>query len=275
MYFITFGSHANYIDASIRLCKQANTFNLFTNITAYTGAYLFKDTFFWKQHGTFVTKHTRGFGYWIWKPYLILKTMNQMKDGEIVLYLDCGCELDLSEKKYLLDYIEIVKKDKIMGSDTKCIEKVWNKRDLIEFLDMDKEEYVNSTQRQAGALMIFVCDETRKFVKEWYHLACDYHNIDDSPTILPNYSEFKEHRHDQSIFSLLTKKYNLFSRTYIDTHCIRYLRNRSGTSKLQPNTQWCILFVYCMYVAIMVSLVQNKCHLCHNPYVLPKQHLQT
>jgi hypothetical protein len=269
MYFITFGSHANYTDAAIRLCKQANTFNLFTTITAYTGIYLTKDKSFWKQHGAFITKHKRGFGYWIWKPYLIMKTINQMKDGDVLLYLDCGCELDLSEKKYLLDYIDIVKQDKIIGCDTHCIEKVWNKRDLIDFLDMDNDEYLTTTQHQAGALMIFVCDKTRHLVNEWYMLACDYHTIDDSPSILPNYPEFKEHRHDQSIFSLLTKKYNLFSTTCIDTYCIKYLRNRTGKSKIQPETQWCILIVYFIYLAFMVSLLQNRCRLFHNQYVLP------
>jgi hypothetical protein len=266
MHFITFGSHANYVDAAIRLCKQANTFNLFTSITAYTGVYLTKDKLFWKQHGAFVTKYKRGFGYWLWKPYLILNTMNQLKDGEILLYLDCGCELAFSERKYLLDYIEIVKKDKIIGSDTKCIEKVWNKRDLIEFLDMNKDEYLNTTQNQAGALLIFVCDETRELIKEWYHLSCDYHNIDDSSSILPNCLEFKEHRHDQSIFSLLTKKYNLFSTTHIDTYCIKYLRNRSGTTQLQSNVRW-ILLAYLIYFSFIL-LVQSMYRLPRNPHVL-------
>ena len=268
MYFITFGSHANYINAAIRLCKQANTFNLFTNIIAYTSVYLTKDKSFWKQHGAFITKHKRGFGYWLWKPYLIMKTMNQMKDGDILLYLDCGCELDLSEKNYLIDYIEIVKQDKIMGCDTKCLEKVWNKRDLIEFLDMNKDEYLTTSQHEAGALLICVCDETRILVNEWYTLACDYHMIDDSPSILPNCPEFKEHRHDQSIFSLLTKKYDLFSTTCIDTYCIKYLRNRTGTTKLQ-NIQWFPLIAYFMYIAIMIVWVQNKCRLPRNPCVLP------
>jgi hypothetical protein len=232
MYFITFGSHDNYIDASIRLCNQAKSFNMFTTITAYTSTYLKQDLSFWKQHGEFITKHKRGFGYWLWKPYLILQTINQLKDGDILLYLDCGCELDLSEKKYLLEYIEIVKKDKIMFCDTKCIEQMWNKQDLIELLNMNNKEYLTSSQNEAGALLIFVCDETRKFVEEWYTIACDYHNIDDSPSIIPNCKEFKEHRHDQSIFSLLTKKHNIFSTRCIKSHCIKYLRNRSGNSNL-------------------------------------------
>lgn len=263
MHFITFGSHANYIYAAIRLCKQARTFNLFTTIIAYTSDYLIKDKLFWKQHGNFITKHKRGFGYWLWKPYIILKTMNQLKDGDILLYLDCGCELDLSEKQYLLDYIEIVKKDKIMGCDTKCIEKIWNKRDVVELLNMNNDKYMSTTQREAGALLIFVCDETKKLVEEWYTISCDYHTIDDSPSILPNFPEFKEHRHDQSIFSLLTKKHNIFSTTYINSHCIKYIRNRSGYSKIKPKMNYILLYIFLGWVLL---LVQNMYHFHHNPY---------
>jgi len=43
--------------------------------------------------------------------------------------------------------------------------------------------------------------------------------------------EFKEHRHDQSTFSLLTKKYGLFSSHSI-LNCVRANRNKSGISKI-------------------------------------------
>ena len=54
--------------------------------------------------------------------------------------------------------------------------------------------------------------------------------VDDSPSVLANAPNFVEHRHDQSVFSLLTKKHNLFSRHTLD--CIDYIRNRTGETKL-------------------------------------------
>ena len=57
--------------------------------------------------------------------------------------------------------------------------------------------------------------ETVDLVNEWYNISCNYHMIDDTPSIIPNVGSFKEHRHDQSIFSLLTKKYNIFSKESI------------------------------------------------------------
>jgi len=269
MIFITFGSHGGYIDAAVRLTNQANTFQLFTNNIAYTGKYLQLDKPFWKQHGHFIKNNKRGFGYWIWKPYLILKTINQMKDGDILLYLDCGCELDFSEKKYLIEYIEIVKQDKLMACYTTHIEKLWNKQDLINNLDMNQEHYLITPQREAGAILLLVCDETRKLVEEWYATACNYSMIDDTPSIQPNYIEFKEHRHDQSIFSLLTKKYNLCSDISINTYCIKYLRNRSGYTLLKPK-YWYLTTPYIILVFTATILwIHSMWHLLHNRYDAP------
>ena len=59
--------------------------------------------------------------------------------------------------------------------------------------------------RQASMIFIKKNNTTLEFVKEWYNLSCNYHFIDDSPSILKNDDTFKEHRHDQAIFSLLLK----------------------------------------------------------------------
>jgi hypothetical protein len=83
--------------------------------------------------------------------------------------------------------------------------------DCILKLEMLDDHYLNSYQRQGGTNMFYVCDKTRDLVNKWYEIACDYHIIDDSPSIVPNMECFRDHRHDQAIFSLLTKKYNLFS----------------------------------------------------------------
>jgi len=227
MKFITFGSHDNYIVAGKRLIRQASTLNLFTESILYTPEYL-KTTEFWEMHKDFV--NNRGYGYWLWKPFIIKKTMESMKDGEILLYLDCGCELDISIKNDLLNSINIVKNDKIMGTPTRAEnDREWNKMDLIEKLDMNNTT-LDTRQRQAGSILFLVCDETRALVNEWYDIGCDYHNIDDTPSTLANFPQFVEHRHDQSIFSLLTKKYNLYSNTNL--RGMYYIRNRTGSSQL-------------------------------------------
>ena len=70
---ITFGSHNNYIDAGKRLIEQAKKTEMFNEIILYTADDLKTDEHFWKTHGDFVSKNSRGYGYWIWKSYLIKK----------------------------------------------------------------------------------------------------------------------------------------------------------------------------------------------------------
>jgi hypothetical protein len=226
--FLTFGSHDNYIDAGKRLLKQSIHLNIFTESIFYTGEDLKCDIDFWNKHGDFITNNQRGYGYWLWKSYLIQKTMASMNNGDILLYLDCGCELVRAKKDNLLQCIDLVKTDKIIYTHTR-VEKHYNKKDLVVKLDMNQDIYLETEQRQAGALLFLVCDETRAFVDKWYELCSDYHNIDDSPSILPNIPDFYDHRHDQAIFSLLSKKYK-FDSTNTLYHAIDYARNKTGVS---------------------------------------------
>jgi len=228
--FITFGSHNNYIDAANRLANQAKQMNIFTEIILYTPEYLKKDIEFWNRHSNFINNNNRGYGYWLWKSYIIKKSMGNMNNNDILLYLDCGCELGLDRKDKLLECINIVKTDKIVGSLI-CIEREWNKMDLLLKLNMNNDNYLDTPQRQGGANLFLVCPETRNLVNEWYVLSCDYHNIDDTPSNKKNLDVFIEHRHDQSIFSLLTKKYNIFSKTTLD--CAVYIaKNRTGNTTI-------------------------------------------
>jgi hypothetical protein len=46
-------------------------------------------------------------------------------------------------------------------------------------------------------------------MKEWLELCCNYHNITDSPSILQNSPEYCEHRHDQSLLSIVLYKHGV------------------------------------------------------------------
>ena len=103
--------------------------------------------------------------------------------------------------------------------------------DLILHLGMQNSRLLARRQHQAGALLFSVCDKTIYIVDLWYNTGCNYHMIDDSPSKKPNLSCFREHRHDQSIFSLLTKKHKIFSNKDLNKS-IYYIRNKTGVSKL-------------------------------------------
>ena len=229
--FITFGAgNNNYINAGKRLIKQAILTKYFDKTILYTQNHLKNDKQFWKQHSEFIIKNKKGYGYWIWKSYIIKKTMETMKNGDILMYLDCGCEIGGKKKFNIPKFFEYVKKDKIICSFT-CIEKDWCKMDLLIHFNMLNNDLINTPQNQAGTLMFYICEETKNLVNLWYKTSCNYHMIDDTISINKNFISFKEHRHDQSIFSLLTKKYKLYSQKSM-RDCVYILRNISSLSKI-------------------------------------------
>ena len=235
--FITFGAGGkHYIKAGNRLLNQAKKTELFDEYKLYTDIDLKNDKDFWEKHGDFIIDNKKGFGYWLWKPYIIKKTMEFMNDGDILLYLDGGLDLDFRKKNIIKQKFKIVKDDKIIGTYVKKIngpEKRWCKMDLIKHMDILDKKYLNTVQRQGGTIMFLVCENTRNLVNEWYDIVCHYDLLNDTPSKNKNLKCFKQHRHDQSIFSLLTKKYNLFSKkTTLDNFVIIYPRNKSGKSRI-------------------------------------------
>lgn len=226
---LTFGTTGEYEKRAERLVNLMKELDIFDKIILLTEQDLKNDPIFWNQHKTFIENNKRGYGYWVWKSYIIKKQLEILNDNDTLLYLDSSIIFRASKDKFI-DLFNIVKRDYIIGSycRVKCLEYVWNKMDLIENLDMNHDAYLNTRQRQAGSIMILNNKKTRELIDNWYTLSSQYHFIDDTPSIIKNISGFKEHRHDQSIYSLLTKKYNIYSNVdmveFLNLWCLKHSR---------------------------------------------------
>jgi len=156
-----------------------------------------------------IINNNRGAGYWIWKPYIILKTLKELNYGDILFYCDSGSYFvnKIDHLIPLLDKQDIIS----FVLDKEHTNKRWTKRDTFILMNLDKPEYINQTQILATFQLIKKTDFTLKFYTEYLEYAQNKNIITDLPNIcgLPNYKEFVDHRHDQSIFSLLIRKYNL------------------------------------------------------------------
>jgi hypothetical protein len=161
-------------------------------------------------HKDFINLNKRGFGYWLWKPYLVLHTLHNINDDDIIIYADAGCEFNKKYKNRLMDYIDIVNNSDygILSFQMQYEEKVWTKMDTALAIYKPTDFHLlNTGQLYGGIFLLRKCPHSLFLVKLWYELSCNYHLIDDSPSVAPNNKTFIEHRHDQSIFSLLRKKY--------------------------------------------------------------------
>lgn len=154
----------------------------------------------------------RGNGLWLWKPYFINRVIEQLQDGDILFYCDSGAFFIRSPKSIMA----LINKDNpLFVCDIPLIESCLTKPKCFEKMGLNEANYKNSNQIIATYFCFMITPFTRKFMKEWLSLCCDYELISPegfkkNDTICHNYGEkFVTHREDQSIFSLLCKKYKI------------------------------------------------------------------
>ena len=102
--FLSFAS-SNLHRSLSRIKKEAIDMGVYDRIQILTEIdldYDFKTRF--KQYLTF---GSRGYGYWCWKPQIILQTLANMDDGDILQYTDAGCRLNIKGRNRLNDYFEM------------------------------------------------------------------------------------------------------------------------------------------------------------------------
>ena len=76
-------------------------------------------------------------------------------------------------------------------------------------MDADTPYYYDTNQYMAGIQIYKKTKHTIKFIQEYLHYSQDHRIVTDGPNTLgkENYPGFKDNRHDQTVFSLLIKKY--------------------------------------------------------------------
>lgn len=214
--FVTFAAGLpNWRAAGKRLARQAEDSGWFEKVTLVTDRTLALDhETFWRENESVLSPGVRGFGYWIWKPYLIGEALRHWSNEvDFILYADAGCEINSSNEatQRWTQYLEMASGDQ--GRFAMSIpghpEHDWSKMDTMHVLGLTPPQQ-KSDQIQATPL--FVANEANiEFCAEWLRIcrAENYRFVDNSPSALANVSSFSEHRHDQAIFSGLAKKYGM------------------------------------------------------------------
>lgn len=153
--------------------------------------------------------HKRGHGYWIWKPFLIKRLADQCRDGDIIVYADSGCSIQPHAKQWLeaLRFDLVNNHADVIASTINLPNRSWCKKDTcIELGFSETDPVMSMSQAEANRIAIKVTPKTRTFLNDWLSLCSKLSLIDDTPSSSPEAQDFVEHRHDQSIFSLLLYK---------------------------------------------------------------------
>ncbi|MGL5152007.1 MAG: hypothetical protein ACRC7N_15720 [Clostridium sp.] len=196
----------NYADDNFREAQKFNT------MTAYKYGQVDKvieyspkdiDEEFYKRNIDILSQK-RGGGYWLWKPYIILKTMKEMYDGDYLFYCDSGAAY-INKVNFLVNSLEKSKQD-IMVFELPLVEKQWTQKVTLNTMECEKSEYTNTNQRLATYLMLKVNSNSKNIMESYLELCRNKEILIDNNS---EESELISHRHDQSILSLLSKREGL------------------------------------------------------------------
>jgi hypothetical protein len=204
---VTFAS-SSFAHAHRRFEKQARAFDLFDEYFIFTESDL--DPEFRLEFRHVLHENVRGYGYWVWKPQIILQAMRRLEDGDELVYVDSGSHLIPGAKNRMEDYLNLARTSQagIVAFQLDMPEKNWCKADLLDYFGgLENPEMSDSGQVQGGAIIMVRNQSTINFLERWLnivHLRPDL--VDDSPSNIPNFGGFREHRHDQAVFSLLSKQ---------------------------------------------------------------------
>ena len=151
----------------------------------------------------------RGGGYYLWKPYVYRKAYDELGEGDYLVYIDAGA-VYVNKIQYLIDCIK-KKKTSVMifALEQGRVEKGNTKRDAFVLTGCDTPQYTDTPQSIGGYFVCKKAPEVEAYLDEVLRYAQDIRIISDNPNVmgLPNYKEFTDHRHDQSVISLMSKKH--------------------------------------------------------------------
>lgn len=134
-----------------RLGRQAEALDFFDEITLFTEHDLSAE--FTSRMGRYLTPSCRGFGYWSWKPWSIHHVLQEMEEGDRLLYLDAGCHINANGTDRFREYVNMLDRDScgMLVFTNGQPEYKWTKGDIFRHFGVSQEDgHITHTQQIAG-----------------------------------------------------------------------------------------------------------------------------
>lgn len=233
-HFITYGND-RFAEAKIRISREAKATGEFDVVCAYGPDDVSEDV---KSSELFSSE--KGGGYWCWKPDIIVRELEKMEFGDILVYVDAGCELVPGRewKKYW----RLLEGKSLIVQRIYQLNEKWTRRTIVEGFADNPEGWLKKCQFMCGVVFAKKTQDTIDFLREWraYMIQRPDMVADVPPENLSAESNrFIENRHDQSILSALVYKHmvkgfiaclweHAENQSMFRSQVIRAMRNRTG-----------------------------------------------
>jgi hypothetical protein len=238
MNFLTFTT-TGYSSPS-RILKQAEDFKIFDKIIHKTELDI--PTFI-EKHATYIAKHKLGYGRYIWKPKIILDTLLEMKESDILFYCDSGIHLNVKGLARFNEYIDILNKSNKSMVSFCCNDTykpyMYVRNSAIQYYFPQFHDIKGMPYCYAGAILFKKNNESISFLRDWLML-CEQYFLDDTGVIKKNeHPGFRGQDTDNGLFCLIKAKKSIHIDIYPDEVNIYHssgVQMEHANARTHPNT---------------------------------------
>jgi hypothetical protein len=204
--YCTFGGKA-YDSTLEHVAKYALDYGV-DEVRIYDDRWLLSTTFYQLNKWLFEREPQAGFGWYVWKAFIVLQEFKRLNDGDIVLYVDA----DTYPIANLSILFEFARRDGIVLFEAQgCGNNRFTRSDCW-FAMGQKMPALIDTQHGCGRFQLFRVGDWRaeQFLMEWlvYMLNPNCQGHEGSKT-LKDHENFARHSADQSVLTLLGLKYGI------------------------------------------------------------------
>jgi len=157
----------------------------------------------------------RGAGYWLWKPWLIREALRGLSLGDLLVYSDAGRSDYYRLNRFPKKLAELARNNEsgfLLGPAINQHGPLsrWTKRDCLQIMNMDRPDVISRPIIQATWSIWTPTPQAFNLLDKWIEYCEDPRCLTDISNELgyENYEDFLDHRHDQSILTLLAYKNN-------------------------------------------------------------------
>lgn len=210
IHLISYGDQ-KFQHSKDRLAEEAQKTNWFDSITLYGPEDLSPD---FRSRFADILAYSKGGGYWIWKAHLIQKKLATLQQDDILVYIDTGCTINPHGKERFQKYLKILSKisTPVLSFQLPHVEREYTTRQTFEHFNISLDRYIASSGQILGGIRIM---KKTPLLERMIAIELDTYEqkpllVTDSYNTQKQASYFRDHRHEQSIFSLIRKSHSPF-----------------------------------------------------------------
>ena len=166
IHLVSFGApFHSFSRAHSRVLQNAENFGAFSSINLFSERDIFNFCPEIIPYKKFLSS-TRGYGYWMWKSFLVSRMMELSSDDDLICYADIGCTFNDAGIARFGEYCALTSEYGSLCFDLGHLERAYTKMDTYKKIFPETLDHLNTGQRCATTFLLKNTQDNRNIFEE-------------------------------------------------------------------------------------------------------------